>query len=166
MDARLISALREECKDDERTKSGTTVIEIRRSALVRHSPEQMFDLVDSVEAYPKRFPWCSSSTVIERNGNVLVARLDLHFAGLRQSFTTRNTAERPHRIDIRLVEGPFRSLDGHWGFTALGDDGCRVSLTLDFDYAGIGGSVLKLGFQGLASRMVDDFCRAADQLHG
>lgn len=147
-------------------KSRIFVIEIRRSALVRHSPERMFDLVDEVEAYPKRFPWCSSATVVERSGNVLEARLDLHFAGLRHHFTTRNTAERPQRIDIRLVDGPLRSLDGLWSFTALGEDGCKVALALDFDYAGIGGSVLKLGFQGLANRMVDDFCRVADQIYG
>nr|WP_225578326.1 type II toxin-antitoxin system RatA family toxin [Rhodanobacter sp. 7MK24] len=161
MGARLILAFKHEC-----TRIEATVIEIRRSALVRHSPEQMFDLVDGVEAYPKRFPWCSASAVVERSDNVLVARLDLHFMGLRHSFTTRNTAERPHRIDIHLVDGPFRSLDGHWSFTALGDDGCKVALALDFEYAGIGGSVLKLGFQGLANRMVDDFCVAADHLHG
>ena len=142
------------------------MIEIRRSALVRHSPERMFDLVDGVEDYPKHFPWCSSATVVERTGKVLEARLDLHFAGLRHHFTTRNTAERPQRIDIRLVDGPLRSLDGLWSFTALGGDGCKVALALDFDYAGIGGSLLKLGFQGLANRMVDDFCRVADQLYG
>ncbi len=151
------------------TEAGTNqedvVIEIRRSALVRHSPEQMFDLVDGVEAYPKHFAWCSSSSVIEREGSVLVARLDLRFAGLRHHFTTRNTADRPHRIDVRLVDGPLRSLDGVWTFTALGGDGCKVALALDFDYAGIGGSVLKLGFQGLANRMVDDFCKVADQAH-
>lgn len=142
------------------------MIEIRRSALVRHSPERMFDLVDNVEAYPKHFPWCSSSSVIERTDNVLVARLDLHFAGLRHHFTTRNTAQRPQRIDIRLVDGPLRSLVGLWSFAALGEDGCKVALALDFDYAGFGGSVLKLGFQGLANRMVDDFCHVADLLYG
>jgi ribosome-associated toxin RatA of RatAB toxin-antitoxin module len=142
------------------------VIEIRRSALVRFTPEQMFDLVNDVEAYPKRFAWCSSAEITGRDGNVLVARLDLHFAGLRHSFTTRNTADRPHSIDIRLVGGPFRSLDGVWTFTALGDAGCKVELQLDFEYAGIGGSVLKLGFQGLANRMVDDFCRQAEQAYG
>lgn len=143
------------------------MIEIRRSALVRFSPEQMFDLVNEVEAYPKRFSWCSSSEVIERNGNVLEARLDLHFAGLRHSFTTRNTADRPQRIDIRLVGGPFRSLDGVWTFTGLGDSGCKVALALDFDFSGrFGGSLLKLGFQGLGNRMVDDFCREAERLYG
>lgn len=143
------------------------MIEIRRSALVKYSPSQMFDLVNDVEAYPKRFAWCAGSEVLDRGDNVLVARLDLTFAGLRHSFTTRNTVDPPHRLHMALVEGPFRCLDGVWEFIALGDDGCKIAFTLDFDYAGrMGGMALKLGFQGLASRMVDDFCREAERTYG
>lgn len=139
------------------------MIQIRRHALVRQTPERMFDLVNDVEAYPRRFPWCSAARVIEREGDeALVARLDLRFAGMTQGFTTRNTTERPHRLHMHLVEGPLRALEGEWTFTALGDDGCRVALALDFDYSGrLGGAALRLGFQGLANRMVDDFCTAA-----
>jgi ribosome-associated toxin RatA of RatAB toxin-antitoxin module len=65
------------------------------------------------------------------------------------------------------VGGPFRTLDGVWTFTALGDAGCKVALALDFDFAGrFGGTLLKLGFQGLGNRMVDDFCREAERLYG
>jgi ribosome-associated toxin RatA of RatAB toxin-antitoxin module len=143
------------------------VIEIRRSALVKYSPAQMFDLVNEVEAYPKRFPWCAGAEILEQHGDVLVARLDLKFAGLRQSFTTRNTADAPRRLQMSLVDGPFRSLEGVWDFIPLGDDGCKIAFALDFDYAGrLGGSALKLGFQGLASRMVDDFCREAERVYG
>lgn len=143
------------------------MIEIRRSALVKYSPAQMFDLVNAVEAYPKRFPWCAGADVLERGDNMLVARLDLKFAGFRQSFTTRNTTEPPHRLQMSLVDGPFRSLEGLWNFTALGDSGCKIAFALDFDYAGkLGGTALKLGFQGLASRMVEDFCREAERTYG
>ncbi len=143
------------------------MIEIRRSALVKYSPAQMFDLVNEVEAYPKRFSWCVGAEVLERNGNMLVARLDLKFAGFRQSFTTRNTVDPPRRLQMDLVDGPFRSLEGVWDFIALGDAGCKVAFALDFDYSGrLGGSALKLGFQGLAGRMVDDFCREAERIHG
>lgn len=142
------------------------MIEIRRSALVRWSPAQMFDLVNDVAAYPKRFSWCTNATVLERGEHDLVARLDLRFAGLRHSFTTRNTMDPPHRLRVSLVEGPFRSLEGAWEFIALGDAGCKVALALDFDYAGrFGGGALKLGFQGLANRMVDDFCREASRVY-
>ncbi len=143
------------------------MIEIRRSALVHWSPAQMFDLVNDVEAYPKRFPWCADATVMEEGGGgILVARLDLKFAGLRHSFTTRNTVDPPRCLRMSLVEGPFRSLEGVWDFIALGDAGCKVAFALDFDYAGrFGGSALKLGFQSLANRMVDDFCREAARVY-
>jgi ribosome-associated toxin RatA of RatAB toxin-antitoxin module len=143
------------------------VIEIRRSALVKYSPAQMFDLVNEVEAYPKRFPWCVGAEILERQDNALVARLDLKFAGFRQSFTTRNSFDPPLRLQLSLVDGPFRSLEGVWNFLALGDSGCKVTLALDFDYANrLGGAALKLGFQGLAGRMVDDFCREAERVYG
>lgn len=142
------------------------MIEIRRSAIVPFTPAQMFDLVNDVEAYPKRFGWCAAATVIERTDDVLVARLDLKFAGMTQHFTTRNTMQRPERLTMKFVEGPLRSLDGVFSFQALGDVGCKISLDLDFDYAGLGGSVLKMGFQQLANRMVDDFCDEARRQYG
>lgn len=143
------------------------MIEIRRSALVKYSPAQMFDLVNEVEAYPKRFAWCAGAEVLERAENALVARLDLKFAGIRHSFTTRNVADPPHRLRISLVNGPFRSLEGVWDFIALGNVGCKVVLALDFEYAGrLGGAALRLGFQGLAGHMVDDFCREAERVYG
>ena len=143
------------------------MIEIRRSALVRYTPAQMFDLVNDVEAYPKRFDWCVGADVLEHDGNVMVARLDLKLAAFRQSFTTRNTAEPPHRLQMSLVDGPFRSLEGVWEFIALGEAGCKIAFALDIDYAaGIGGTALKFGFQTLASRMVDDFSRQAERTYG
>ena len=143
------------------------MIEIRRSALVPYTPAQMFDLVNDVEAYPKRFAWCSGSHVSERGENMLVARLDLKLASFNQSFTTRNTLDRPHRLQMSLVDGPFRSLEGLWTFTALGDSGCKIAFALDIDYAGwLGASAIKLGFQGLASCMVEDFSREAKRTYG
>ena len=162
------------------------MIQIRRHALVRYSPTQMFDLVNDVEAYPTRFPWCADAKILAREGDsALVARLDLRFAGLTQGFTTRNTTERPHRLQMQLVEGPLRSLEGEFTFVALGKpssdppeatgrrakatslSGCRISLALDFEYAGLlAGHALRLGFHGLANRLVDDFCRAATKVYG
>lgn len=143
------------------------MIQIRRSALVMFTPAQMFDLVNDVEAYPKRFAWCSGAEVLEQGETALVARLDLKFAGFKQSFTTRNTFSRPERLQISLVNGPLKALEGIWNFHPLGNEGCKVELNLDFDYAGrLGGTALKLGFQGLASRMVDDFCSEARKAYG
>jgi ribosome-associated toxin RatA of RatAB toxin-antitoxin module len=138
------------------------LIQIRRSALVRQTPEVMFDLVNDVEAYPRRFPWCAGSAVLDHTESTLTARLEVRLAGMTQSFSTLNTPRRPERIHMHLVDGPFRTLEGEWTFLALGDSGCKISFALDFDYAGrFTAPALRLGFQNLADRMVDDFCREA-----
>ena len=137
------------------------MIQIRRSAIVRHTPAQMFDLVNDVDAYPRRFTWCAGARVLEREDDALTARLELRIGGLTQAFTTRNTLSPPQRIAIELVEGPFRHLSGVWEFAALGTDGCKVTLALDFEYSGVMAPLMRIGFQKLADRMVDEFCTEA-----
>lgn len=164
-------------------------MQIHRQALVRFSPEQMFDLVNDVEAYPTRFGWCLGAQVSEHDGQHLVARLNLRFAGVTQHFSTRNTLDRPHTIHMQFVDGPFDWLRGVWRFTPLGAtpssspsglapaageesaerpataparSGCKVSLDLDFEVSNrLTGFAFRLGFQKLADRMVDDFCAEA-----
>lgn len=141
-----------------------TVSRIDRSSLIARPQSDVFDLVNEVAAYPQIFNWCAAAQVIERDESMMLARLDLVFAGFQTSFTTRNRFERPGRIDLELVEGPFSDLRGVWTFVELGDSGCRVNLHLDFEMAGrFVGSALAIGFQGLADRMVDDFARVARQ---
>ena len=137
---------------------------IHRHALVRHSALRMYGLVNDVAAYPRRFPWCESSAILEQDEESMRARLDLRLAGVRASFTTRNVLTPPNRIELSLVDGPFRKFGGLWIFHSLAEDACKVSLSLDFELAGkLVGSALAIGFQGLADRMVDDFCREADR---
>lgn len=137
---------------------------IRRSALVEHSARRMFDLVNDVAAYPRRFDWCDAAELIAADDTRVVARLDLGLAGLRTWFTTENTLSPPHHIDMALVDGPFRRLGGRWEFHALDESACKVTLTLDFEPAmKLLTPAFTLGFQGLADRMVDDFVRVADR---
>lgn len=141
-------------------------MQIHRQALVRFTPEQMFDLVSEVEAYPRRFPWCLGAHVSEHDGDHLVARLDLRFAGVTQHFSTRNTLDRPASIHMQFVDGPFDWLHGTWTFTRLGEDGCKVALDLDFEVSNrLTGFAFRLGFQKLADRMVDDFCAEAKRAY-
>jgi ribosome-associated toxin RatA of RatAB toxin-antitoxin module len=143
------------------------VIQIRRSAIVNRTDSQMFDLVNDVEAYPGRFPWCVDARVADRSDDALTARLELRIGGMTQAFTTRNSLERPRCIAMRLVEGPFRALSGSWQFMALGESGCKVALALDFEYSGrLMAPVMRAGFEKLADRMVDEFCREAERAHG
>lgn len=122
----------------------------------------MYSLVNDVAAYPRRFDWCEGAQVIEQDAAMQIARLDLRMGGLRTSFTTRNHLHPHERIEMALVDGPFRALTGSWRFTPLGEMGSKVELLMDFEVAGkLVGSALALGFQRLADRMVSDFVRAA-----
>ena len=137
---------------------------IHRHALVRHSAVRMYGLVNDVASYPRRFSWCEDSSVIELSEAHMLARLDLRVAGLGISFTTRNTLRAPTRIALQLVDGPFSEFKGLWVFHTLAEDACKVSLSMDFEVASkLIGSAMAIGFQGLADRMVDDFCREADR---
>jgi ribosome-associated toxin RatA of RatAB toxin-antitoxin module len=137
---------------------------IRRSALVEHSAARMFALVNDIAAYPRRFDWCEQAQVIESGESRMVARLDLGLGALRTWFTTENTLAPPHHIDLKLVDGPFRSLTGRWQFHSLDESACKVTLTLDFEPSvKLLGPAMALGFQALADRMVDDFVRVADR---
>ena len=123
----------------------------------------MFDLVNDVAAYPRRFSWCEASEVLSEDDDSMVARLDLRASGLRLGFTTRNTLTPPTRIVLALEDGPFSEFGGSWTFLSLAEDACKISLSLEFEVASrLIGSAIALGFQSLADRMVDDFCAAAD----
>jgi ribosome-associated toxin RatA of RatAB toxin-antitoxin module len=141
--------------------------EIHRFALVPHSPAQMFELVRDVSRYPEFLPWVRGAEVHEDGDQHQIATLDVRVAGLSRRFTTRNTLVKDEKLSMELERGPFDELSGRWEFRPLGNSGTRVSLDLSFH---LPGSVLMLpfqrGFGRVADRMVDDFCRRADQIHG
>ncbi|MGY0612407.1 MULTISPECIES: type II toxin-antitoxin system RatA family toxin [unclassified Luteimonas] len=136
---------------------------ITRSALVQHSATRMFSLVNDVAAYPRRFAWCSGARVLEADDGRMLARLELGIGGISTWFTTENMLVPPQRIDMELRDGPFRKLAGRWEFHALDESACKVTLQLDFEpRSRLLLPAMKLGLQGLADRMVDDFVRVAD----
>lgn len=139
---------------------------IAKTALVFHSAEKMFDLVDNVSDYPSFLPWCAQATVKQQDDQIMVAELSLAKGKLRHAFTTRNVRVRPDRIELSLVEGPFKHFHGEWHFEAKGDDACQVSLDLSFDMGGkLTAMALGPIFTQVANTMVQAFCDRADQVY-
>ncbi|WP_420599972.1 type II toxin-antitoxin system RatA family toxin [Neptuniibacter sp.] len=140
--------------------------QVERSALVLHTAEDMFDLINDVERYPEFLPWCAKTEVVSRTDEELVATLFLSKGGLNYSFTTRNQLNRPTRMTLELVEGPFSSLAGVWDFKVLSDEASKVSLNLQFDFSGkIASFAMSKVFNQVATTLVDAFVTRADQVY-
>lgn len=140
---------------------------VRKSALVPFSAARMYALVNDVESYPKFLPWCAGSKLLSRTDDELRGRIEVRRAGIHQAFSTRNRLVENQRIEISLEEGPFRKLEGDWVFTALGEEACKVELTLEFEFAGrLISAAFGPVFNHVASTLVDAFVKRAKGLFG
>lgn len=140
---------------------------VKKSALVLYSAAEMYALVEDIEAYPRFLPWCRSTQVLSRNEDEVRATIEMVKGGVHKSFTTCNRMQNHKMIDIRLLEGPFKRLEGYWRFEPLRADASKVSLDMEFEFAS---SLLRMAvepvFKQIANSLVDAFCKRAVDLYG
>ena len=141
--------------------------EVSKTVIVSYLPEQIYRLVDAVERYPEFLPWCTGSKVLSREANVMRATLDVGFRGVKQSFSTENLNAPPHEITMKLIDGPFRALDGHWRFSDLGGKGCKIEFNLAWAFSSvILGALVGPVFSHIADTMVEAFVKRAEKVYG
>ena len=146
-------------------KKGERIVpQITKSKKLPFSPEQMFELVADVEKYPEFLPWCGGAVLRKRDEQEIIGTLTLAKGGLRKSFTTRNRCHYPERMDISMIEGPFKSLNGHWEFRSI-EEGCEVSCRLQFEIPFILQPILGSVLEYMANTMVDSFARRAYSIY-
>lgn len=141
--------------------------EVRKTVIVPYTPTQMFALVDEVERYPEFLPWCTGVQVLARDAQVTRAALNVGFRGLKQRFATENSSTPPGKIVMKLLDGPFRALDGTWGFIDLDGKGCKIEFSLNYEFssrmlAALVGPV----FSHISDTMVDAFVKRAERVYG
>jgi ribosome-associated toxin RatA of RatAB toxin-antitoxin module len=139
--------------------------EMTRSALVARPPELVYQLVEDVERYPEFVPGCTEAKVLERTANEMVARLAVRRGPLRTEFTTRNRLDPGRSMHMDLVEGPFRMLEGNWSFTPVASNGCRIELSLRFQFSNLLKSALfEPLFEETAASLVRAFVSRAQSV--
>lgn len=140
---------------------------IKRTADIAYTPEQMFMLVNAIEDYPQFLPWCKTAEILSKSDDEVRATLCLARGALHKSFTTCNRLQFGKMIEVKLVSGPFKHLQGFWRFEELPSQGCRISLDLEFEFANKLVS-LAIGplFQQIANTLVSSFCERAHSLYG
>lgn len=137
---------------------------INKSAIVLHSSKKMFQLVDSVENYPRFLPWCGSTQILERDNSKTIASIEINYKGIRQTFTTENTKKQNKEMMIKLIDGPFKSLSGQWIFKNLDNDSCQIELKLEYQFSNIIlEKLISPVFNMIANTFIDEFIKEANK---
>ncbi|HTS21825.1 MAG TPA: type II toxin-antitoxin system RatA family toxin [Casimicrobiaceae bacterium] len=140
-------------------------MEIRRSALIPLSAASAFDLIEAAERYPEFLPWCAAAVILERDNDIVAARLTVAYRGLRFDLTTRNAKRRPEWLAVRLVQGPFRRFEGEWHIKPLAAEACKIELAMLYEFdSALFGKLAAGVFDGIADTLVDAFARRAEDM--
>ena len=140
---------------------------VEKTVLIEHSAREMFDLVDRCEDYPAFLPWCGRTELKFRDELRTVATLHINYHSVRSSFTTENTKASGSTMEIRLVDGPFRRLEGSWRFKALAETACKIEFRLHYEFSSkMFEKFIGPVFSHIANTFVDAFVRRADQVYG
>ncbi len=99
-----------------------------------YAPEQMYAMVSDVARYPEFLPWVSAIRVRSDSETLMVADMIVGFKGLRETFTSRVTKQRPSSIHVDYLDGPLKYLKNDWSFRPDGKDGCLVDFSVDFAF--------------------------------
>jgi ribosome-associated toxin RatA of RatAB toxin-antitoxin module len=135
---------------------------VEKSALVKYSAQQMFDLVNDVESYPQFLPWCNGSRIIKHEGNVVDAEISIAKGGFQKAFSTRNRLEWGSKMTVSLLEGPFSYLEGVWHFLPLREDASKISLDLEFEMSSLLANIaFGAVFNQICNTMVSSFTQRA-----
>jgi coenzyme Q-binding protein COQ10 len=131
-----------------------------------YRPDQLFDLVADVEKYPQFLPWCVAARIRHRSNDELLADLTVGFGPLRESFVSRVTLERPHRVRVRYETGPFKYLNNQWEFVPH-QYGTEVDFFIDFEFRSrILQRAVGVVFNEAVRRMVQAFRKRAREVYG
>ena len=138
---------------------------VRKSEIVSYSPSEMFDLVADVDRYREFLPFCRNSRVLTREGGEELGEIQVAYGPIKAAFVTRNRYQPYEKIEIRLVKGPLKFLEGSWRFESIPQGGTRVSLDLRFELRHKHADrLLGVFLDNLAAMMVSSFKRRAGEI--
>jgi ribosome-associated toxin RatA of RatAB toxin-antitoxin module len=140
---------------------------VERTALVTYTPAQMFALVNDVARYPEFLPWCAAARVEDVSAAERIATVKIAHGVLQTEFTTRNALTQDAEINMHLLHGPFRDLNGVWRFEAIGERGSRVHFKVEFEFKNrLMAAAFNAVFETLCGSIVEAFAVRAKKVYG
>jgi coenzyme Q-binding protein COQ10 len=143
------------------------------SRLLPFTPDQLFELVGDVEAYPDFVPWISAMRTwnarpLSEGVTSLDAEAGVGFSFLKERFSTRVRRDAINRqIDVSLLSGPFRKLVNRWRFIDAGKGCTRVEFDIDFQFKSrLLEGLLRANFGQAVEKLMTCFEARAESLYG
>ncbi|SEE22183.1 coenzyme Q-binding protein COQ10 [Rhizobiales bacterium GAS188] len=144
----------------------------RTTRRVKHTPQQMFDLVADVEKYPLFLPLCEGLKVRSRAGGeggreILIANMTVGYKAIHETFTSKVALDRTTlKIAVSYLDGPFRALDNLWSFKPDGQ-GCVVEFFISYEFKSRTlGMLMGAVFDRAFRKFSEAFERRAEAVYG
>ncbi|MBE7561914.1 type II toxin-antitoxin system RatA family toxin [Acidithiobacillus sp. HP-6] len=139
---------------------------ICKTSVLPYSAGQVMALIEDIRSYPQFLPWCGRTRIIQDRGEEVIAEITISHGAFGKSFTTKNRYQRPKLAEVRLVNGPFRFLEGLWQLEP-DPKGTKVTLDMRFEFASrLVGAFLEPIFKQAAETMVQRFAQRARAIYG
>ena len=139
---------------------------VEHSALLPYPAADIYKLVADIASYPDFLPWCRSVEIHEQSVKEVTASMTIAKGKIAKTITTRNILSPIDRMEMRLVDGPFKHFWANWSFQSLSDNATKVSLRMEFEFSSKTIAIL-LGpiFNQVTNTLVDSFCQRAHGLY-
>lgn len=138
---------------------------------MRHTAQQMFDLVADVEKYPEFLPMCEQLVIEQRKQEdgheVLIARMHIGYKAITENFLSRILINPDDLvIEVNYLDGPFSHLLNTWAFKEKENGHCDVDFYLEYKFRNLGLQLLMGAmFDAVFSKFTDAFAARADEVY-
>lgn len=135
-----------------------------------YAPADLASLVSDVRTYPNFIPWVRKLDVLSETSvegvRELVARAEIGWRAIHERFTSKIRVAG-NRVDVGLVDGPFKRMENSWRFEDDGKGGSIIRFRVAFEFKSAllqGVAMLNRGI--VADRIIAAFDKEAKRRFG
>ncbi|MEC8996196.1 MAG: type II toxin-antitoxin system RatA family toxin [Pseudomonadota bacterium] len=135
---------------------------IKKEESINIDIETIFTLVNQVDKYSDFLPWCNGSKIISNENNIMIGEISVSKNLVKWTFTTENHYIDNEKIQLKLLDGPFKSLNGLWSFSRVDKNTTIVNFVLEYEFSN---KIIELSikpvFTSIMTSILDSFISEA-----